>query len=521
MALLLALTTALGPTAAPAFAAEKAAAKPVHNAPVTATPIQHLVVIFNENISFDHYFGTYPVAKNPAGEPKFVGAPNTPSVNGLTNGLLNFNPNLNPANGTAASNPFRLDRTQAVTTDQDHNYLDEQRAFDTGLMDLFPEDTGSGASEVMGYFDGNTVTAMWNYAQFFAMSDNSYSSTFGPSTPGVVNTLSGQTNGVIATLNGTGDEVNGGTDGSLTMIGDADPIGDVCSSSTRAQGTMGTKNIGDLLTSAGVSWGGFMGGFNLSTVNPNGTTGCARSSTGLAGTTADYVPHHSFFAYYPSTANPQHTRPASISEIGNAGPANHQYDVEDFYAAVAEGNFPAVSFIKAPAYQDAHAGYSDPLDEQTFVVDLVNFLQTQPTWNSTAVVIMYDDSDGWYDHQIAPIVNTSTGPDDALTGPGLCGTATTSLPGLNPANLHALGRCGYGPRQPLLVISPWARQNFVDHSVTDQTSVIHFIEDNWLNGQRIGNGSFDTIANSITQMFNFTKVRTNGTLFLNPSTGQK
>jgi phospholipase C len=95
------------------------------------------------------------------------------------------------------------------------------------------------------------------------------------------------------------------------------------------------------------------------------------------------------------------------------------------------------------------------------------------------------------------------------------------LPGLNPANLHALGRCGYGPRQPLLVISPWARQNFVDHSVTDQTSAIHFIEDNWLNGQRIGNGSFDSIANSITQMFNFTKVRTNGTLFLNPSTGQK
>ena len=89
------------------------------------------------------------------------------------------------------------------------------------------------------------------------------------------------------------------------------------------------------------------------------------------------------------------------------------------------------------------------------------------------------------------------------------------------ANPNALGRCGYGPRQPLLVISPWARQNFVDHSVTDQTSVIHFIEDNWLGGQRLGSGSFDGIANSIDQMFNFKSLRANGKLILNPGTGEK
>ncbi len=522
MALFLSLATALGPIATPAFAAEKHAP---NSTPTTATPIQHLVVIFNENISFDHYFGTYPNATNPKGEPQFHAAPNTPTVNGLTYALLNNNPNLNPANGAGASNPFRLDRTQAVTNDQDHNYLNEQEAFDAGLMDEFPKFTGSGGTDgnqVMGYFDGNTVTAMWNYAQFFAINDNSYGTTFGPSSPGAVNLTSGQTNGVVATLNGTGDEVSGGPDGSLTLIGDADPIGDVCSSPTRAQATMGSQNIGDLLNAAGVTWGSFMGGFNLSAVNPNGTTGCARSSTGLAGTTADYVPHHSFFNYYSSTSNGAHTRPASISEIGNAGPANHQYDTEDFFAAVSEGNFPAVNFIKAPAYQDAHAGYSDPLDEQTFVVNLINFLETTSYWSSTAVVIVYDDSDGWYDHQMGPIVNTSTGVDDALTGSGACGTAATSLSGLNAsADPHALGRCGYGPRLPLMVISPWARQNFVDHTTTDQTSVIHFIEDNWLSGQRIGNGSFDTIASSIAQMFNFNAIRINGTLFLNPTTGTK
>ena len=74
----------------------------------------------------------------------------------------------------------------------------------------------------------------------------------------------------------------------------------------------------------------------------------------------------------------------------------------------------------------------------------------------------------------------------------------------------------------MLVISPYARPNFVDHTVTDQTSIIHFIEDNWLGGERIGNGSFDAISNSIVQDFNFAKgVRTNPTLCLNPITGRK
>src|SRR5262249_40223961 len=95
----------------------------------TATPIKHLVIIFQENVSFDHYFGTYPVALNPKGEPRFVARPGTPTVNGLQGALLTNNPNfLNKANGTGAANPFRLDRSQAATKDQDHDYGDEQAA---------------------------------------------------------------------------------------------------------------------------------------------------------------------------------------------------------------------------------------------------------------------------------------------------------------------------------------------------------------------------------------------------------
>jgi len=512
VALATALLTALGPCAAPAFAVPNAE---------TATPIRHLVVVFQENVSFDHYFGTYPNATNPKGEPGFHARRGTPTVNGYTPALLNNNPNLNPLNGAGASNPFRLDRSQPVTADQDHDYTAEQRAFDAGLMDLFPVSVGSPATNTalnLGYYDGNTVTALWDYAQHFAMSDNSYSTTFGPSTPGAVNLISGQTNGVVKTLNGTADEVDGGS-GSLTLISDADPLGDVCSNPTRNQVQMGGTNIGDLLNEAGITWGSFMGGFNLTAVNSNGSTGCHRSSTGLAGTTGDYIPHHAWFQYYASTANANHTRPSSVAEIGKGGPANHEYDLTDFFAAVQNGNFPAVSFLKAQAYQDGHAGYSGPLDEQNFLVNLINFLEKQPTWKRTAVIVLYDDSDGWYDHQMGPIVNQSTGPADALTGPNACGTAAAALPGLDPGNAHALGRCGYGPRQPLLVISPWARVNFVDHTVTDQTSILRFIEDNWLGGERVGQGSFDVLASPINQMFDFSAPQNDGRLFLDPATG--
>ena len=180
--------------------------------PEAHTPIKHLVVIFQENVSFDHYFGTYPTATNPSGEPTFVAAHNTPTVNGLSTFLLKSNPNLSSINGPGASNPFRLDRTQAATADQDHDYTPEQLAFDHGLMDAFPAYTGTAGPPpagtdrtttglIMGYYDGNTVTALWNYAQHYAMSDNSYGTNFGPSTDGAINLISGQTNGVIDDVN--------------------------------------------------------------------------------------------------------------------------------------------------------------------------------------------------------------------------------------------------------------------------------------------------------------------------------
>ena len=537
----------------------------------TATPIKHVVVIFQENVSFDHYFGTYPKAMNLAGETPFAASQHTPKVNNLVNpldvnhnfgplagvDLLNHNPNSNPnapaapnnnkISGAGASNPFRLSPSQALTADQGHNESPEESAYNNGLMDGFPAfvgtagppPTGIGTKAlVMGYFDGNTVTAMWNYAQHFALNDNNYTTQFGPSTPGAINLISGQANGVAATLNvfdGSGNLLHGTHEAfgdaahipsNITEIGDGDPLQDVCSNPTLDQVTMAGKNIGDLLNAKGITWGSFMGGFDLGVVNANGTTGCARETNPTAPgkpafTSVDYIPHHAWFQYYASTRNPTHARPSSVETIGHSliphtstpDPANHQYDIHDFFSTLKAGNLPAVSFLKAAAFEDGHAGYSDPTDEQHFLVRVINALQKGPEWAETAVIILYDDSDGWYDHQMPPIANPSFNPAvDTLNGPGICQTSngfqqdepvsTTPLKG--NSGKPAWGRCGYGTRMPLLVVSPFAKRNHVDHTLTDQTSVLRFIEDNWLDGQRIQRGgSFDTIAGPLNHMFDF------------------
>lgn len=573
--------------------------------PPTATPIKHLVIIFFENISFDHYFATYPVATNSAGEPPFFALPDTPSVNNLVSaGLLTNNPNLFP--------PVRRDRSEAYTCDMDHEYTDEQKAFDGGLMDKFVQatsDIGLGChkdgSTVMAYFDGNATTAIWNYAQRFSMNDNSYGTMFGPSTVGAINLVSGQTGNAVIALSFAKGLVATSTP-PVTITSDTDPALDDCGADAggtkTGQGTAEIavgKNIGDLLNEKGITWGWFQGGFTPTSpavLNPDGSTktpavcGSAHlaheftppgattplfvvpnpdaanqgtASTNIHTSTPDYVPHHEPFQYYPSTRNPHHLRPSPDiwQEVGKSDQANHQYDISDFFNVLSHGSLPAVSYLKPPKYQNAHPGNSDPLTEQSFVVAVLNALQQSPLWADTAVVINYDDSDGWYDHVAGPIVNhsanknvtvtpsnpnvggddnvadandslipvlplsTSTTPADpgGITTSGSCGPAPTGAP-------PGAGRCGYGPRLPFMVLSPWAKQNFIDHTVTDQTSSLRFIEVNWnlgfLDGSTLPPGaplgafSYDQLSGSITNMFDFDHPPNLAPLFLDIVTGE-
>jgi phospholipase C len=573
----------------------------------TATPIKHVVVIYQENVSYDHYFGTYPHAANTSGSP-FIAKRGTPKADGLTPALLTSNPN--------GVNPRRYDPanvSDVLTCDQDHNYSDEQVAVDGGKNDRYILRTGNGsgtspegakcvASDVMNYYDGNTVTSLWNYAQRYAMSDNSHDTTYGPSSPGAINVVSGDTGNVdmahlannpsIASASSPNADLTADGQGGFSLTSDAQPYYDDCS--TRDAVALSGKNVGDLLNAKGISWGWFQGGFrpstsytdaladigksgqptsaftpdefspffsvaanrpahssnqNLcSTVTPVGVGLPAplAAGTGQYGYKDDYIPHHEPFQYYASTANPHHlTVPtgasgqdtlAGLASIGrdtqsflNGVPQfntpNHNYDSSDFDQLVAAITarklppwaLPAVSYLKAPGWADGHAAYSDPLDEQLWVTKEINALQKSPDWASTAVVIAYDDSDGWYDHADPGVINPSATVADAVSGPGMCGSGTP-LAGEQ-------GRCGYGPRQPFLVISPWAKSNFIDHTSTSQASVVKFIEDNW-HLPRIA-GSFDAITGSIDSMFNFRfagfgfgAAPNRAPLILNPVTGE-
>jgi phospholipase C len=476
---------------------------------VTTSPIKHVVVLFDENISYDHYFGTYPSATNTDGTP-FHAAPGTPANTNLVSaGLLTKNPNAYP--------PSRLSSSQALTCDQNHNYGPEQKAFDGGKMDAFVAnvsvDTCTGEYGAPGltmkYYDGNTVTGLWNYAQNYAMSDNSFGTVFGPSTPGALNLISGQTHGVTAVDPKTGKpvtdaytSVSPNAQGVGTVINDPDPAYDDCSdknhTATNALASMGGKNIGDLLNTRGVTWGWFQGGFAPTTAYAGAGTYavCGATHTNIGGASSvDYSPHHSPFEYYASTSNPHHLPPTSVQAIGHTDQANHNYDLSYFNKSLSAGSLPAVSFVKAAEYQDGHAGYSDPTDEQNFLVSEINAIQKSKYWHDTAIVIAYDDSDGWYD-QVAPkILN---GSNDTANDAAIC-TSAVATAGVTAGYAD---RCGPGPRLPLVVISPFSKTNYIDHTPTEQASITKFIENNWLTG-RIGGGSFDARAGSLYGLFDF------------------
>jgi phospholipase C len=501
----------------------------------TMTPIKHLVVIFNENNSFDHYFGTYPNALNPPGEVPFRALPGTPTVNGLQQTLLATNPSVGAA-------PFRLDPLQiqesanGFVCDNSNSYKNEQAAVDHGLVDQYPAKTSAtgdltltqavtGASIntgipcignlSMGYYDGNTVTALWNYAQHYAMSDNFYGTEFGVTVEGHINLISGQTHTTATISSAAAADL---PHGSIIKNINPDPSLDDCTSGATI--TMTSPNIGDLLNNQGVTWGWFYQDFTPQSGSSNSHAVCL----GI------YNPHFDPFMYYASTANPHHLPPSSPEMIGHIGDqSNHQYDLNAFFTALGNGNLPSVSFVKFDVLDTGHPADSNPANEQRSLVTTINAIQQSKEWSSTAIIVTYDDSDGWYDHVSPPIVNPSN--DSSLDS--TCLSPAIPLGGF-------LDRCGYGPRLPFLAISPFAKRNYVDSAVIDQTSILRFIEENWglgfIDGPNppaaAGAGtnnlappgatpaSFDQLAGSILGLFDFTAPPNLRPLILNPTTGE-
>ena len=346
---------------------------------------------------------------------------------------------------------------------------------------------------VMDYFDGNTVTGLWNYAQNYAMSDNNYDTEFGPSTPGALNLVSGNTGASYAVSPTTGAKITTPISGTVsalnsnglgTIYGDLDPAYDDCSNDSHAAdensyplGVVTGQNIGNLLNARNITWGWFQGGFapdRDQLRRPAGLRLRAREHRRRrrAATTCRTTTRSSTTRPPPTrrtcrrprrrpSATPTRpttstTSPTSTTTLKDGQPAGGQ---------LPQGRRPTRTATRATPTRST---------SRHFLVNTINQIEKSKYWRSTAIVITYDDSDGWYDHQVMPSrerrLTHVSGHRDLLLGAD------------HPGQL-APTRCGYGQRLPMLVISPWTRENYVSNNLTDTASVVKFIEDNWLHGR--------------------------------------
>jgi phospholipase C len=416
----------------------------------THSPIKHTIILYQENISFDHYFGTY-----------------GHGTNGIPAGAT-----LTHTNGTSTWGPYSPTRlsgqTQGATCDVDHGYSDMVKMADHGAMDQYLQfgndktEPNPSTPTTCPQFEtvtppGQNLTALanayyvgtagdptaplqdyWRLASQYTIADNFFQGVYGPSTPGA--------EWLVAATNNT--------------VHDPNPNGDVCNDYPAGIAQKDIPNLGQEASAAGVSWAWFQGGFGS----------CAGS------TSSGYSPHHDPFQYFTSTADLDHSH-AFDPKLDYPQANLHQRDLSVLDAALAGQplsgqaevpTLPAISWVKAPESGDGHPGYSGPNQDNAFLADLVARLQASPYWKDTALFVAFDETGGWWDHVSPPDLGghfaTWVNGSPNLGG---CQYAGDGLP---------CGEAGLGPRMPALVISPFARAGYVDHDQLDTSSLVRWVE---------------------------------------------
>jgi acid phosphatase len=466
--------------------------------------IKTVVVIYAENRGFDNLYGLFPGANGVPGV--------NPSAQGTVEPQKDFDgttlASLPPtwggftASGQSvtlpqastvgwANKPFRIDDPAGVngtgtvvgqnvtTRDLVHRFYNNQMQINGGKNDKFTAFSDAGGL-VMGYYDGSNM-AMWKLAQQYTLADNFFMGAFGGSflnhqylvcacapiypnaetsvASGSISKIDVDANGNFknltlkptspaSILTGTAQYVNDSTltakDGTgvyyavNTMQPPYQPSGNAVASGnatyadpTKAS-TMPTQsqtNIGDLLTAKGVDWAWYSGAWNAATADAQNAT----RSVIYAGTT-QFQPHHQAFNYFkrfdPATAT------------GAAERAAHLKDFDaSFLQDAAAGKLPPVTFYKPQGNLNQHPGYANVADGDAHIASVIAQLQKSPQWNNMLIVVTYDENGGFYDHAAVPKAD----------------------------------RWGPGTRIPAIVISPFARRGFVDHTQYDTASVLRFI----------------------------------------------
>lgn len=391
--------------------------------------VNHVVVIYLENHSFDNLYG------------QFAGA----------NGLSNATPSnttqvdstgtpytvLPPISGTTAF-PTNLANTyfnidQYVPADQEtpdvlHRYYQEQMQIDGGKMDKYAlYNTSAGLSQ--GYYK-TSLLPLLAMAQKYTLCDNFFHSAFGGSflnhqwliavaSPVFPNAPAS----MVAHLDASGNVI---TDGAVTPDGYVVNTSYTVNSPHPASANPSTlvpnqtmPTIGDRLNDKSISWAWYSGGWNNAIAgNPDAT----------------FQFHHQPFAYFANYAD------------GTQGRKDHLKDETEFITAAQNGTLPAVSFVKPLGINNEHPGYSDVQNGESHTVELINDILNGPNGKDVVIIVTYDENGGFWDHVAPPVIDKKWGP---------------------------------GTRVPAIIISPFAKQGFIDHTQYETVSILSFIEKRW------------------------------------------
>jgi phospholipase C len=393
--------------------------------------INHIVVIYLENRSFDNLYGLFPGAEGLAdltgvapqtdkdGKPYDV----LPPVNYVMGKTVKVDARFPEA---LPNQPFRAEPyvgPESVSGDAVHRFYQEQLQIDGGKMDRFVA-WSDAASLVMSYYDGH-LSPMWRLAQDYTLMDHFHHAGFGGSFFNHIFMIcacapkfADAPEALKARLDDNGRLVK---DGAVTPDGYAVntllPRGGPAPAGAKPENLLPPQTdvtIGDRLDAKGVDWAWYSGGWDDAVANH-----------------ADplFQFHHQPFAYFANYA------------LGTPG-ARHLKDEKDFLADITQGKLPPVAFFKPGGEDNEHPGYASVLAGEFHTATLIALIQKSELWKDTAIIVTYDENGGLWDHVAPPKID----------------------------------RWGPGTRVPALLISPFAKRGFVDHTVLDTTAIDKMIE---------------------------------------------
>ena len=425
-------------------------------APKGLQKIDHVVVIYLENHSFDNLFGQFPGAE---GLTKGAWAPQVDKSGQPYANLppVMFTDAKPPIPDTRfpsklVNAPFMIDQylsQEDISPDLVHRFYQNQAQIDGGKNDKFAAYSDA-AGMTMGFYDARN-TKLWDYASRYTLSDHFFMGSFGGSflnhmwlvcacTP----RYDGAPEAITAKLDAQGNLVK---DGAVTPDGFAvntiysvfQPHPASVADKAKLMPPIDLPNIGDRLSEKNISWAWYSGGWNDALAGHPDPT---------------FQFHHQPLAYFSKYGD------------GTEGRKEHLKDEAEFVAAIQDGTLPAVSFYKPIGIENQHPGYANITNADLKAAKLIGEIEQGPQWKSTAIIVTYDENGGFWDH-VAPPKGDRWGP---------------------------------GTRVPTNVISPYARRHYIDHTVYDTTSILKLIERRWglaPFGQR------DAKANDMTKAFDF------------------